>query len=480
MNFTQLKKFRKVINDNMSVTNEFLSGCKELYFSGIGGISMSSIAAFALDKGCIVSGSDKSRNENVIRLEKRGVKIFSEHAPENISPSCDALIYTAALDSSNPELVRAREMNIPVVSRARYLGYLMSEYKNRVGVSGTHGKTTTTGMISHIFLTAGLDPTIASGAMLPEIGGAYHIGSRETIVYEACEYKDSFLSFCPTDAVITNIELDHTDYFKSIDQMIDSFSKAVSGARRVFVNKDNSNAIKALENYKGEIITVSLSDESADFYVRDLSFFHGCGSYRLFHKKEEVCLVHLPVIGKFNVYNSLCAAALTYTRGVSGSVISKALMSFTGAARRFECRAVIDGVSVYDDYAHHPSECRSTLEAAEGLGYGNLYCIFQPHTYSRTRDLLEGFEETFRDAADKGVNVIFAKIYPARETDTLGISSQKLAEDTGALSFESFEEIASFVASKVKKGDLVLTMGAGDVYKVGLMLIDKLEKTKNG
>lgn len=460
----------------MSVTNEFLSGCKKLYFAGIGGISMSTIAAFALDKGCEVSGSDRGRNENIIRLEKRGVKINSDHLPENIDPSLDALIYTAALENDNPELVRARELGIPLVSRGRYLGYLMSEYKERIGVSGTHGKTTTTGMISHIFLTAGLDPTIASGAMLPEIGGAYHSGGREKFIYEACEYKDSFLSFCPTDAVITNIELDHTDYFNSIEQIISSFSKAVSGARRVFVNKDNVGAMKALENFKGEVITVSLSDEGADFYVRDLKFFHGCGSYRLFFKGEEVCLVQLPVIGKFNVYNSLCAAALSYTHGVSGEIISKALMSFTGAARRFERRAIVKGVAVYDDYAHHPSECRSTLEAAKELGYNSMYCVFQPHTYSRTHDLLADFEAAFKDALDKGVNVIFAKIYAARETDTLGISSEKLARDIGAVSFESFEEIADYIASRAKEGDLVLTMGAGDVYKAGLMLIDRLEK----
>ncbi len=460
----------------MSLTNEFLSKCRELYFAGIGGISMSTIAAFALERGCLVSGSDRSRNENVIRLEKMGVKINPDHSPDNISPSCDLLIYTAALGDDNPELIRARELGIPTVPRGRYLGYIMSDYTERIGVSGTHGKTTTTGMISHIFLTAGLDPTIASGAMLPEIGGAYHAGGKEKFVYEACEYKDSFLSFCPTDAVITNIELDHTDYFRSLEHIIDSFSKAISHAGRVFVNKDSANAMKALKDFDKETVTVSLKDDSADFVAKELDYYHGCGSYRLFYRGEPICLIHLPVIGRFNVYNSLCAAAVAYSHGVSGQVISAALANFTGAARRFEKRAEIKGVSIFDDYAHHPSECRSTLEAAESLGYNDIYCVFQPHTYSRTRDLLEGFESTFKEAVNKGVKVIFARIYAARETDTLGISSQKLAQDIGALSFDSFEDIAKHIAGQAKEGDLVLTMGAGDVYKVGLALIAELEK----
>ena len=457
----------------MSYSYEFLSKCKKLHFVGIGGISMSTLAVLAADNGCTVTGSDRCESEAVKRLMSKGIKITIGHFAENIN-GADAVVYTAALDCSNPELAAAKEQGIPLISRGEYLGYLMSVYKNRIGVSGTHGKTTTTSMISHIFIDAGLDPTVANGAILPEIGGAYREGSLDSFVYEACEYKDSFLSFCPTDAVITNIELDHTDYFKSIEHIIDSFSKAVAPAHRVFVNKDNANALKALENYKGEIVTVSLKDENADYYAADVRYEHGLAKYTLCSKGKRLCEVSLQLIGEFNVYNSLCASAVSLAFGVSPETISSSLNSFTGAARRFERKGFVGGVAVYDDYAHHPSECRSTLEAIARLGYDNIYCVFQPHTYSRTHDLLHDFENTFSTAKKRGINMIFAEIYAARETDTMGVSSMLLASDMGALSFDSFEKIADHLANNVKSGDLVLTMGAGDVYKVGEILMNKL------
>ena len=459
----------------MSVNYEFLSKCQKLHFAGIGGISMSTLAALAIERGCTVTGSDRSRNANVKKLEEKGVTIYDGHYPENVE-GCDALVYTAALDPSNPELVRARELRIPLVSRGTYLGFLMSGYKNRIGVSGTHGKTTTTSMISHIFLRAGLDPTVANGAILPEIGGAYRAGSKERFVYEACEYKDSFLSFCPTDAVITNIELDHTDYFVSLEHIIESFSKAVACAERVVVNLDNPNTMKALKNYKGRIIGVSTLDQNAEYYAKDVTYRHGRGSYTLVSKGVELCKIALPVIGEFNVYNSLCASALAAEHGVSPEVISDAMSDFAGASRRFEKKAEIGGVMIYDDYAHHPSECEPTLNAALEMSFSSLYCVFQPHTYSRTHDLLCDFERIFSNALKKGVKVIFAPIYAAREVDTMGVSSKLLANDTGALSFESFDEITNYLAEHVQKGDLVLTMGAGDVYKIGTDLVKKLEE----
>ena len=463
----------------MSYSYDFLSKCKKLHFVGIGGISMSTLAVLAADNGCAVTGSDRSESEAVKRLVSKGIKVTVGHFAENVA-GADAVVYTAALDSSNPELAAAEKQGIPLVSRGEYLGYLMSVYKNRIGVSGTHGKTTTTSMISHIFIDAGLDPTVANGAILPEIGGAYREGSLDSFVYEACEYKDSFLSFCPTDAVITNIELDHTDYFRSIEHIIESFSKAVSPARRVFVNKDNANALKALENYRGETVTVSLKDEGADFYAADVKYEHGLANYTLCRKGERLCEVSLQLIGEFNVYNSLCAAAVATVFGVSPETISSSLKTFTGAARRFERKGSIGDVAVYDDYAHHPSECRSTLDAVAKLGYDNVYCVFQPHTYSRTHDLLADFENTFSAAQKRGINMIFAEIYAARETDTMGVSSELLASDIDALSFDSFEKIAEYLVKTVKSGDLVLTMGAGDVYKIGELLMKKLsEKTIN-
>ncbi len=457
----------------MSVSYEFLSKCKRLHFAGIGGISMSTIAALALERGCTVTGSDRICNASVEKLMQKGIKIYIGHNADNVV-GCDALVYTAALDFQNPELAKAKELGIPLISRGEYLGFLMSTYASRIGVSGTHGKTTTTSMISHVMLGAGLDPTVANGAVLPEIGGAYRAGSRDMFVYEACEYKDSFLSFCPTDAVITNVELDHTDYFRDIDHIISSFSKAVACAERVFVNKDNENALKALKDYKKTLITVSVEDVNADYFAKNVAYNHGMGSYILCHKGRELCKINLPVVGEFNVYNSLCAAAVCHTYGVSPEFISRSMAGFAGAARRFELKGEVSGVKVYDDYAHHPSECVLSLKAAEQMDHEKLFCVFQSHTYSRTHDLLSDFERIFKNAVDRGINIIFAPIYAARETDTMGVSAQIMASDVGAISFESFDEIAEYLAENVKSGDMVLTMGAGDVYKIGIKLIELL------
>lgn len=453
---------------------DILSSYKKLHFVGIGGVSMSTVALLAVKNGCSVSGSDRVESEAVKKLREQGIEIYIGHSAGNIN-GADAVVFTAAVDGSNPELAAAKELGIPLISRAEYLGYLMSGYSSRIGVSGTHGKTTTTSMISHIFIDAGLDPTVANGAILPEIGGAYRIGSKENFIYEACEYKDSFLSFCPTDAVITNVELDHTDYFRSLDHMVCSFSKAVENARRVFVNKDCEKALEALKGYKGQIVTVSLNDKSADFSARGVVYTHGMPEFTLTHRGEPLCRIKLQLIGEFNLCNALCAAAVAYSFGVGAQVIASSLATFTGASRRFERKGIINGVAIYDDYAHHPSECFSTLNAVKNLGYKRVFCIFQPHTYSRTHDLLTGFEMVFSQAVKDGVNMIFATIYAARETDTMGVSSDILASDIGALSFDSFEKIADYLAANVQKGDLVLTMGAGDVYKVGRILMEKLQ-----
>lgn len=448
-----------------------LDRCRKIHFTGIGGISMSTIAVLALRRGFDVTGSDRNRSEICESLEKQGVKISYCHDAHN-ADLCDALVYTAAVDETNPEVARAVERGILLVSRAAFLGYLMSDYERRIGVSGTHGKTTTTALLSHILIEAKKDPTVANGAVLPEIGGAYRIGGEELFVYESCEYKDSFLCFDPTLAIITNIELDHTDYFPSLSAIIDSFSKAVAGASAVVANIDNENVLRALDSYKGRVVGISLGNPAADYYSRDLRYEHGCGRYTLCHKGEKLCDISLPVIGSFNVYNSLCAAAAAHMCGVSPETIATASATFVGAKRRFECRARIEGISVYDDYAHHPSEISATLEGASRLGYNRIFCVFQPHTYSRTHDLLEDFEKAFSQAD----TVIFADIYAARETDTLGVSSKLLASDTGSLYFPSFEEIASYLSNEVSCGDLVITMGAGDVYKVGSILIDKLRE----
>ncbi|MBE6619611.1 MAG: UDP-N-acetylmuramate--L-alanine ligase [Ruminococcaceae bacterium] len=463
-----MKEYRRNERDTLA---KKIDACRNIHFTGIGGISMSTIAALAKYRGFTVSGSDRSKSEICASLEKQGIKITYGHFAES-ADECDALVYTAAVDETNPEIARAIERNVLLIPRAAFLGYLMRDYAKRIGVSGTHGKTTTTALISHILLEAGLDPTVANGAVIPEIGGAYKIGAKDAFVYESCEYKDSFLSFDPTLAVITNIELDHTDYFESLDDIIKSFSKAIEGADITVANVDNANVIKALEGYSGRVVGISLGNSQADYYACDLRYEYGCGRYTFCHKGEKLCDISLPVIGSFNVYNSLCASAVAHICGVSPEIIASASATFVGAKRRFERKASVGGIAVYDDYAHHPSEISATLEGASRLGYKNIFCVFQPHTYSRTHDLLDGFEKAFSQAN----TVIFADIYAAREIDTKGVSSKLLADDMGQLYFPSFEEIAEYLAQTAKEGDLVLTMGAGDVYKIGNILIDKLKE----
>lgn len=451
-------------------TKEILDHAKSLHFAGIGGISMSTIALLALKKGYTVTGSDRSESDAVKKLIHAGIPVAIGHLPESVEGK-DAVVYTAALGMDNPELARAAQLGIPLISRGEFLGYLMCDYETRIGVSGTHGKTTTTSMIAHLFECAGYNPTVANGAILPRIGSAYRPGGDDYFVYEACEYKDSFLSFEPSLAVITNLELDHTDYFESVEAIIASFRKAIEPSHAVVANLDSENVKKALVGYEGWIIGISLTDETADFSPRDLHYEHGMGVYTLCKKGIPLCEIRLPVIGEFNVYNSLCAAAIAITCGIEPADIAAAFPSFSGAARRFERKGIANGIAVYDDYAHHPDEIRATLEAATRLGYKRIFCVFQPHTYSRTHDLLPQFESAF-GAADQ---VIFADIYAARETDTKGVSSALLAKDTGGLYLPSFELIADYLAETATQGDLILTMGAGDVYKVAGLVLEKLK-----
>lgn len=455
-------------------TKEILDTAVALHFAGIGGISMSTIAMLAQKKGYKVSGSDRSMSDAVKKLIASGIPVTIGHLPESVEGK-DAVVYTAALNMENPELAHAKELGIPLISRGEFLGYLMGDYQTRVGVSGTHGKTTTTSMLSHIFIAAGYDPTVANGAILPEIGGAYRLGRPDYFLYEACEYKDSFLSFQPSISVITNIELDHTDYFDSIDAIIASFRKSIEPSHAVVANMDSKNVQKALEGYDGWVIGVSLANENADFYARDLTYDHGMGVYTLCKQGSPLCEIHLPVIGEFNVYNSLCASAVAITCGIEPSVLAEAFPTFVGAARRFERKGVAsiaDGkIAVFDDYAHHPDEIKATLQAASRLGYTRIRCVFQPHTYSRTHDLLEKFETSF-SAADE---VIFADIYAARETDTMGVSSALLAKDTGGVYLPSFDAIADYLVETAQAGDLILTMGAGDVYKIAGMVLERLK-----
>ncbi len=453
--------------------NEILSFARHLHFAGIGGISMQSLALWAVRNGFSVSGSDRTQSPILDVLRAHDIPVAIGQRAENIT-GADALIYSVALAADNPELVAARAAGIPILTRGEFLGYMMSFYRIRAGISGTHGKSTTTAMLSHILLRAGADPTIACGAVMPEIGGSSKIGAnKDYFIYEACEYKDSFLSFCPTDAVITNVELDHTDYFPDLDAVIASFAASVKDADHIYVNIDSANAVRAVAGCGDRVITVSLTDPAADFWAADLSFDHGCARYTLMHDGAPLCRIKLPVIGRFNASNALCAAAVAYGYGIAPEQIADALADFVGVSRRFERKGEVGGAAIYDDYAHHPDEVLATVQGLGALGYRKVWLVFQPHTYTRTKDLWDRWVSVFSSAAGYGIRVILADIFAAREVDDLGVSSKMLADACGALYLPDFESIAAYLRRTAAPGDLILTMGAGRAYRVGEILLGK-------
>lgn len=437
-----------------------------LYFIGIGGISMSSLAALARHMGYRVEGSDIGANAQIDALRAHGITVHPTHDAANLN-GVQTVIYTAAVTDDNPELLYAHEHKIPCMTRAHFLGLLMREYRIRIGVSGTHGKSTTTGMVSDIFLAAQTDPTIVSGAVMPASGLAYRIGSRDSFLFEACEYTDSFLSFYPTTAVVLNVEMDHVDYFHSMEQLHTSFACFMNLAQLAVVNADSPEAAAILRSGKvtSRIVTVSLEDNGADYFADDISFVRGCGHFRVMHGGECLCRVALSVPGRHNVSNALAALAAAVENGIDPQAAVRGLAAFTGAARRFEKKGELPcGASVYDDYAHHPSEIRATLSAARAVG-GRVRCVFQPHSYSRTVALFDDFVTAFSDADE----VIFADIYINLEAEhgAHAVTSADLARAvTGARYMPDLHEIADYLAKTARSDDLILLMGAGSVYHV--------------
>ena len=455
---------------------EIFSVPRSVYFIGIGGISMSSLAHIALERGCHVSGYDRVPSALTEALEKCGVKIYYELDPSHIDDQ-DVIVYTAAIKPDNPELAMALEYDRAgekyCVYRADFLGWLMSGCKNRIGVAGMHGKSTTTAMLAHIFLSAKLDPTIVLGAVMDEIGEAYRVGSKDTFIMEACEYQDSFLSFTPNIAVILNIDLDHTDYFSGLDNIIDSFSKyaAIADDGYAVYNSDSENVLSAMRNYKGKRVTFGLESDAV-FTAGNIVFDHGRAEFDILKKGTLFAHIKLGVTGRHNILNSLAAAAAADICGVPAEAVEKGLASYRGAKRRMEYRGsftTASGASVplFDDYAHHPTEIRATLSGAKEMGYKRVWVVFQPHTYSRTASLYDEFAKSF-----VGVNAVFAPIYAARETNEWGVTSEKLAEDAGGLYFPTLGEIAGYLRKELRDGDMLIVMGAGDVIKLDDILLE--------
>ena len=449
-----------------------------IHFIGIGGISMSGLAEILLGEDFVISGSDSKSSPLTQALEKKGATIYYGQRATNITDDVDVVVYTAAIHPDNPEFACAKEKGLPMLTRAELLGQIMRNYDTPVAISGTHGKTTTTSMVSHILIAGDCAPTISEGGILPAIGGNIRVGKSETFVTEACEYTNSFLSFYPTMEVILNIEADHLDFFKDIDDIRHSFRLFMEKLPKdgiLVINGDIHNLSELINGLDCEIITVG-HGESCDYRASNISYNEFAQASFDVTDASNTTLGHiqLSVPGEHNVYNALAAVALCKKLNLSMDAIAAGLLNFHGTQRRFEKKGVVNGITIIDDYAHHPQEITATLTAAKKYPHKKIWCIFQPHTYTRTKALLTDFAKAL-SLADE---VVLGKIYPARETDDLGISSDNIRvlleqAGTSAHYFETFEEIEKFILQHAASGDLVITMGAGDVVKIGEDLISK-------
>ena len=446
-----------------------------IHFIGIGGISMSGLAEILLEEGFTVSGSDSKESPLTKKLESEGARIAYGQKAENITPDIDCVVYTAAISRSNPELIEAVAQKIPMLTRAELLGQLMKNYDTPIAVSGTHGKTTTTSMISHILLEGKVDPTISVGGILKAIGGNIRVGKSETFLTEACEYTNSFLHFFPKISVILNIEEDHLDFFKDLEDIRHSFrqfAELLPSDGTLIINGEIENYREICQGLGCRVVTYGPSAEF-DYSASDISYDEeGHVSFELAKHGEKAGRIVLSVTGDHNVSNALASIAAAELLGIPMDTIKKGLLSFTGTDRRFEYKGTFNGVTVVDDYAHHPTEIKATLKAAQHYPHNSVWCVFQPHTYTRTK----AFFHEFAEALSHTDHLVLADIYAARETDTLGISSADLAEEAAKLGadshyFPSFAEIEAFLKENCRPGDLLITMGAGDIVTVGEDLI---------
>ena len=457
---------------------------RPVFFIGVGGVMMSSLALLTARAGHRVSGSDRTATAVTNALAAEGITVYDSHNAAHIPENCGLVVYTVAISEDNPEYRAAIERGIPCVSRADYLGALMTDYTRRVGVAGMHGKSTCTSMCAQILLDADVDPTILSGATYAPMGGAYRLGhSKEHFLFEACEYMDSFLDFNPTVAILLGAELEHVDYFKDMEQITESFARfaSLTGDKGVtVVNLDDENVMesarRALERGNtGGLVTFSASgNPEADFIARHVSAERGLPRFELIARGESWGTVSMAVPGRHQVINALAAAAAMDACGIHRTAICEGLAHYVGAGRRMEYKGQINGAHVYDDYGHHPTEVKATLEGAKALcgEEGNLICVFQPHTYSRTAALYSDFLTAF-ESTDK---TLFIDIYAAREDNIYGVSSEGLARDVNASSPDKAlycptpVSAAEAIGDIAREGDIVVVMGAGDVIKVTQIL----------
>lgn len=448
-----------------------------VHFCGIGGISMSGLASVLLGRNFTVTGSDSKLSPLTEQLEKQGAKIFCPQQADNITEDIDVMVCTAAIHPDNPEYAAALSAGIPILTRAQLLGQIMEHYENSVAVSGTHGKTTVTSMLSCILLSADLDPTVSVGGILKEIGGNIRVGHSENFITEACEYTNSFLSLKPKIGLILNIDADHLDFFKDLDDIRHSFHRFARNIKEggtLILNAAIPRPEEITEGILAKVVTYG--QDGADYAASGITFDEfGAGTFHVLHCGKDLGSFSLHVPGKHNISNAVCAIAAADQMGISMEHCRKGLDAFHGADRRFQIKGKLkSGAIVIDDYAHHPTEIRATLEAAGNYPHKKIWCVFQPHTYTRTKALMNGFA----DALSIADEVILAPIYAARETDNLGISSDTLRQNianrgTDAWYFPDFGRIEDFLLKHAASGDLVITVGAGDVVRVGEELLDK-------
>ena len=467
----KIKSQKKLDKPNLDLNN-----IKNIHMIGIGGSGMFAIAKILKEEGFHITGSDSSCSETTEKVKKLGIELYIGHNAKNIAAP-DLVVFSAAINKGNPEIQEAQRLGIPCVERSVMLGIMVEKYKNSIAVAGTHGKTSTTSLITHILLDAGKDPTAIIGGRLPRINGNSHKGSSDIIVCEACEYVDSFLELSPLISVVLNVDADHLDYFKNMNNVKASFGKFINKTKELCIlNGDDINTVEASSGSICRKIFYGLSEKN-DFYAKNISFNEfQHPSFDVFHGKEHLVHINLSIPGKHNIYNALAAIIVCLEMGISAKQIAESVEGFRGAHRRFEFIGKVGMVSVADDFAHHPNEIKATLSTAKAMNFKRVLVVFQPHTFSRTYKFLDEFAKSL-SIADK---VILTDILPVREVNTYNIHSEDLREKIdGSICLHAFSEAADFAAKEAKPGDLILTMGGGNIYECAHMIIAKLKSIYN-
>ncbi len=460
-----------MMHPSVDIKTFFKPGTR-VHLAGIGGVSMCPLAEVLAGMGLQVQGSDMSESDTVRQLRAQGIPVAVGHSAENLK-DCALVIRTAAIHDDNPEIAGAIARGIPVYERAQAWGAIMQHYQNAVCISGTHGKTTTTSMATHIFMAAQADPTVMIGGTLPLLHSGYRVGRGDTIILESCEYCNSFLNFFPTVAVILNVEADHLDFFKDladIEHSFHAFADLVPQRGYIISNADDPGAREAVKGLSHPVFTFGIADPDADCTAHNVAFHDGCPTFDVVIRGETYAHVELHIAGRHNILNSLAAASAAYVLGIPGSAVEEGLATFHGAGRRFERKGTFHGADVFDDYAHHPAELHALLTTAQSMGYERVICAFQPHTYTRTKAL---FDDFVRELQLPDVTIL-AEIYAAREKNDIGISSQDLAAKIpGAVYCSTLDQVADQLAKLARPGDLILTVGAGDIFRAGEKLLER-------